>query len=134
PLHHIGMTGRASSAPLLAALAGAALAGSFPPLGFAPLAWVALWPLLVAVGGRPAAVRFALGAVAGLVWAGFTVAPWLYPAVRSHLVAGVLTAILHTNGAVWTDGGVYLAFFALVYSWLPRPRCLEWPSAWMLLS
>ena len=128
------MTEKASSAPWLAALAGVALAGSFPPLGFAPLAWVALWPLLVAFRGRPAAGRFALGAIAGLVWAGFTVAPWLYPAVRSHLAAGALTAILLTTGAVWTYGGVYLAIFALVYSWLPRPRWLAAPSAWVLLE
>jgi len=124
----------ASSAPWLAALAGIALAASFPPLGFAPLAWVALWPLLVAIRTRPAAGRLALGAVTGLVWAGFTVAPWLYPAIRSHLAAGTLTATLLTTGAVWTYGGVYLAIFALVYSWLPRPRWLAAPAAWVLLE
>ena len=124
----------ASSAPWLAALAGIALAGSFPPLGFAPLGWVALWPLLVAVRARPAAARFVLGAITGLVWAGCTVAPWLYPAIRSHLAAGTLTATLLTTGAVWTYGGVYLAIFALVYSWLPRPRWLAAPAAWVLLE
>ena len=124
----------ASSAPWLAALAGIALAGSFPPLGFAPLGWVALWPLLVEVRARPAAARFALGAITGLVWGGFTVAPWLYPAIRSHLAAGTLTASLLTTGAVWTYGGVYLAVFALVYSWLPRPRWLAAPAAWVFLE
>src|SRR5262249_23448897 len=133
-LHHLGMRRGASSAPWLAAFAGVALAASFPPLGFAPLAWVALWPLLVAVRTRAAVGRLVLGTITGLVWAGCTVAPWLYPAIRSHLAAGTLTATLLTTGAVWTYGGVYLALFALVYSWLPRPRWLAAPAAWVLLE
>src|SRR5262249_61297210 len=130
----LGMDRPQRPGPGLPPLAGLARAGSFPPLGFAPLGWIALWPLLVAVRARPAAARFALGAITGLVWAGFTVAPWLYPAIRSHLAAGTLTATLLTTGAVWTYGGVYLAIFALVYSWLPRPRWLAAPAAWVLLE
>ena len=55
---------------LLAALSGALLALSFPKFGHPAIAWVALVPLLIALGGRPRPTlrrAFGLGVMAGLV-------------------------------------------------------------------
>jgi apolipoprotein N-acyltransferase len=81
------------------------------------------------VGGR-----FVLGTLAGLVWAGCMVGFWLYPAARIHLATGPFAAAALTAAAAWTYGGLYLAAFAVVYSWLPRPRWLAAPAVWVLLE
>ncbi len=101
-------------------------------MGWWPLVFVAPWPLLAAVQGRSAVRRLALGSLAGLVWAECTVFPWLYPAARSHLAAGPLAAVGLAGGAAWLYGGMYLAGFALVYPWLPRPRWLTATATWVL--
>jgi apolipoprotein N-acyltransferase len=116
----------------MAAASGLGLALSFPPLGFWPLVFVAFWPLLAALGDAGAGRRLVLGCVAGLVWAECTVLPWLYPAARSHLAAGPFSALVLAGGAAWLYGGLYLAAFALVYPWLPRPRWLTAPAVWVL--
>jgi len=110
------------------------LVASFPPVGLAPLAWVAFWPLLFALNDAPARARLALGTLAGMVWALGTVAPWLYPAARSHLAAGPLAAAGVTAAAVCAYGGIYLGIFSLVYPKLPAPRWFSAPAAWVLLE
>jgi apolipoprotein N-acyltransferase len=79
-------------------------------------------------------MRLALGAVAGMVWAGATVLPWLYPAVRSHLASGATEAAVLAAAAVWIYGGLYPCALALVHPWLPRPRWLMVPAAWVVLE
>lgn len=59
---------------------------------------------------------------------------WLYPAVRSHLAAGSLTAAALTLVAIWIYGAMYYPTFALVFPWLPRPLWLSGPAAWVLLE
>ncbi len=76
--------------------------------------------------------RLALGAVAGFVWAAGTVVPWLSPAVQRHLAAEPVMAFALASGAAWLYGGVYVAVFALVYPWLPAPRWLTAPAAWLV--
>ena len=79
---------RANFGPaLLAILAGGALAASFPPLDWGPVAWLALWPLLASLRGQPAIARALLGSLTGIVWTGSTVFLWLYPAAQTHLGA-----------------------------------------------
>jgi len=103
-------------------------------MGLSVLAWFAPWLLLRAVGGRPWRPRLALASLAGLVWSLGTVGSWLYPAAREHLAAGPLAAAALTVAAAWTYGGAYLAGLGLVYGWLPRPRWLATPAAWVLLE
>ena len=103
-------------------------------MGLSLLAWFAPWFLLRAVGGRPWRPRLALASLAGLVWSLGTVGSWLYPAAREHLAAGPLAAAALTVAAAWTYGGAYLAGLGLVYGWLPRPRWLATPAAWVLLE
>lgn len=79
-------------------------------------------------------MRLALGAVAGVVWSCGAVGYWLFPAVLNHLATGPLPAAALTALAAWTYGGAYLALFAAVYSWLPRPGWLTAPAAWVLLE
>jgi apolipoprotein N-acyltransferase len=110
------------------------LKASFPPLGLGPLAFVACWPLFAAVRSRSLARRLGLGALAGMVWGCGTVFAWLYPAARGHLASGPIVASLFTAGAAWAYGGIYLCVLAGVYPWLPRPRWLTVPSAWVLLE
>jgi apolipoprotein N-acyltransferase len=126
--------GGAISAPAAAVLTGLALGASFPPLDLAPLAWVALWPLLRALRGRNTATRLALGTLAGIVWSNAIVGWWLYPAAQAHLAAGPVSAATFTVAATWVYGGAYLASFAVIYPWLPRPRWLAAPAAWVLLE
>jgi apolipoprotein N-acyltransferase len=119
---------------MAAVTTGIALAASFPPLGLWPLAWMALLPLLRGLHGRTAGARLALGGLAGLVWTASTAAPWLYTAARSHLATGPLAAVALTGAGLWTYGAMYLAGFSLLYPWLPSPRWLAAPAAWVLLE
>ncbi len=66
------------------------------------------------------------------MWAECTVFPWLYPAARIHLTAGPVPTTALAAGAAWLFGGMYLAAFALVYPWLPRPRVLTATATWVL--
>lgn len=124
---------RANSAPLLGAVAtGMCLVLAAPPWNLSWLGWFAFWPLLRVLPGRRAIMQFGLGTVAGTVWSLGTAAPWLYPAARLHLAAGVAGATLLTVLATWVWGGLYLALLAVIYCGLPRPRWLAMPAAWVI--
>ena len=110
----------------LAALAGLLLAAAFPPVAAAPLVFVALVPLLVALDscprgpvGRWEATR--LGLLAGAVYFGLTLS-WLLTA----LLRFSLLAIPAYLGAVAVLAGLVGAFGAAVH--LTRDR-LGWPLA-----
>lgn len=122
--------------PLLAAaLSGILLVFSFPHLGHPAIAWVALVPLLVAVGsGVPPARAFALGLVAGLVHFAGTIY-WIpavlvdyggLPRPAAWLVHGLLVAYL----------ALFPALFALTIGFL-RQRLgvgglLYAPAVWVM--
>jgi apolipoprotein N-acyltransferase len=124
---------KASFGPLAGGIAtGIALVLAAPPWNAALLAWVAFWPLLQALAGQPLPTRLAAGTLAGLLWSLGTAAPWLYPAARLHLAAGVVSAATLTVTAAWIWGGVYLAALAAIYPRLPRPSWLAVPAVWVL--
>ena len=76
---------RTAVAAAMAALSAALYVASFPPLDLAPLAWVALVPLLVASARAPSVARAAgLGALWGLVVAALA-AGWLPATIVRHL-------------------------------------------------
>lgn len=129
------MNRAARSVPWVRAVAlGAALAAAVPPLGWWPLAWVAPWLLLAMVRGRGGGARLGLGALAGLVWSSGTMLAWLVPAARVHLELGPIAATLGAAAQSWLYAGVWLAVLALVAPWLPRPRWLSLPAAWVLVE
>lgn len=119
---------------LQAAALGAALAAAVPPLGWWPLAFVAPSLLLVTVRGRGAGMRLGLGALAGLVWSSATMLPWLAPAARAHLDLGIGGALLGSAALSWLYGGAWLGVLAVALPWLPRPRWLALPAAWVLVE
>src|SRR5262249_10161554 len=81
--------------PPLAALSGLCLAAAFPSLEIAPLAWIGLVPLLLAIRGRSPARAFGLGWITGTVfylatcyWIVYTIGH--YTALPRIVAAGVL--------------------------------------------
>ena len=74
----------------LAAFAGVLLALSFPKAGYAPVAFVALVPLLVALNGASRRVGFLLGQVAG-TFQGFLLLSWV--AEVMHRYGGVAAPV-----------------------------------------
>lgn len=118
---------------MLAAVAtGMMLALAAPPADLWPLAWLAFWPLFAVLRGAASGRRLALGAVAGMVWAAGTVLWWLQPAAHAHLTSEWVSSVLMAAGAAWLYGGMYLCAFALVHPWLPSPRWLTLPAAWVV--
>ena len=109
-------------ARLAATVGSAALyAAAFPPLGWWPLAWVALAPLLWACQGVGPARGAALGACFGAL-AGYGVAPWLPGTVATFFdaspwVAGGAAAL------VWLLlGGAFTALFGAWVALASRRR------------
>ncbi len=100
------MAGRTAVAtPLAAALSGVLLVFSFPHLGHPAIAWIALVPLLVAVGsGLSPRGAFAVGLVTGLVHFAGTIY-WI-PAVMIDY--GGLP-----RSAAWLVHGLLVAYLAL---------------------
>ena len=97
---------------LLAALSGALLFLSFPTLGHAAAAWLALVPLLVAVGGAAPCQALRLGGVTGLVHFAGTLY-WIpavmidyggLPQAVAWLVHALLVAVLACFPALFAAG------------------------------
>lgn len=78
---------------LLAITSGLLSAASFPPIGVAPLAWIAWVPLLLAIHGRDPRPAFALGFVAGLI-ANLGTFHWIVVVVHTYGHAPLLFALL----------------------------------------
>ncbi len=108
---------------LLTVVSAALYAASFPPLGLAPLAWVALAPFLVAaVRVRPLGAA-CLGTLWGVLM-GFGVAWWLPAMIAGYFelpaVAGWLGFLVVALGlTAW-----YVAAFAAWLSWLAERRAM----------
>ncbi len=93
---------------LLSALSGVLLAASFPKLGWAPIAFVALVPLLVALSGASPRIGLLCGEVAGALQ-GFILLSWVAEVLSryggaSPLLAFLLTAVLALAFGVFLAG------------------------------
>src|SRR5262245_7807137 len=128
----------------LAALSGLCLAAAFPSLEIAPLAWIGLVPLLLAIRGRSPARAFGLGWITGTVfylatcyWIVYTIGH--YTALSRPVAAGVLFLMASALGC-------YHGAFALGVSWFERRRLpaiwlapalwvtLEWLRGWFFIG
>ena len=128
----------------LAALSGLCLSASFPSLEIAPLAWIGLVPLLLAIRGRSPARAFGLGWITGTVfylatcyWIVYTIGH--YTALPKPVAAGVLFLMASVLGC-------YHGAFALGVSWFERRRLpaiwlapalwvtLEWLRGWFFIG
>jgi len=117
---------------LLAVMTGVLLAAAFPLSGLAPLAWVALVPLLLTLHRRTPQQAFTLGFVAGLT-AYLGIMYWLNIVMTTYgklpLVLSILLYVLLS---------AYLALYVGAVSWLVRVA-EEWrispvislPVAWV---
>jgi apolipoprotein N-acyltransferase len=104
----------------LALLSGALLALSFPKFGHSAFAWIALAPLLVAVGHRAQSTRraFTLGLTSGVVYFTGT----LYWLVETMTTFGGLSIPFATVAAALLIAylSLFPAFFSLIVSRLTR--------------
>ncbi len=132
---------RLGSAVALTVLAGALYGLAFPPLGWWPLAWVALVPFLLAIasGGRGRALG--LGVVLGVA-ASYGVGTWMPAAVVSYYEQPVVVGIaIFLVCALW-QAAWQLALFALVWrrlaaaprAWTPLAVGAAWVTAELLRS
>jgi len=86
----------------LTVVSGAMLAVSFEPVGAAPLVWVALVPVLVALWGAKPTVARALGFLLGCVFYGATLR-WLF-----NIFGGAAVALIAILGAtLWAFGAAH---------------------------
>src|SRR5262245_33345742 len=107
-----------SSGYVLAGVTGILLVLSFPQIGHPVFGWVALVPLLLAVGGQSSGRAFSLGLISGAVYFIGT----LYWITRVMVVYGglnIISAIL-VNGALIAYLALFPALFAVVMSQLQR--------------
>jgi len=102
----------------LAALSGALLAASFPKIGFAPAAFVALVPLLLALEGTSRRSGFLLGQLTGTVQ-GFSVLFWVADVLHRFGGASMVLAIALTF-ALALAFGLFLGAFGAAQSHVGR--------------
>lgn len=122
----VAETPRGRFAVPLAVLSGLCLAASLPSLEIAPLAWIGLVPLLIAIHGRSLRAAFGLGWVTGTVfflatcyWIVHTIGH--YTAVPVPLAAGILLLMSSVLGC-------YHGAFALGLRWFENRRL---PAVWL---
>ena len=127
------MRGRGVPAALLS---GVLAAQAFPPLDFAPLAWVALAPLFVALDGVGARRGFRLGLLQGLTFFALLL-PWVPLVARRH---GHLPWILAVGCGALLVGVLALYHGALgaLLGWLTgvlgRRALVVAPCAWVAVA
>ncbi|MDP3297311.1 MAG: hypothetical protein Q8N09_06945, partial [Thermodesulfovibrionia bacterium] len=102
----------------LSLISGILLALAFPPLDFYSLAWVAIIPLLISLGGKELKASFFLGTLTGFVYFIGTIY-WVFnsmyfygniPAVLSLLILIALCLYL----------GVYIGIFSMLFRYLSK--------------
>lgn len=104
----------APAAVALSALSGALYGLAFPPVGWWPLAWIALVPFLVAVRGSPPRRAAGLGVVLGVTLS-YGVGTWMPDAVINYYQQSFAIGILMFLAcALWQASWQY-AGFALLY-------------------
>jgi len=120
---------------LLAALSGLLLTLAQPPVGWAPLAWIALWPLLLAIDGKPWGQRLLLGGVAGMVWSWSLVGYWLLPAFH-EVPLPLVTAALLTQLTIAISGVLGVVAFAYLCGDWRRTRLsvVSVPAIWVAIE
>ncbi len=96
----------------LAALSGALLGVSFPKIGFAPTAFIALVPLLLSLDGASRRTGFLLGQIAGTVQ-GFWLLSWVMDVLVTFGGASTLLALVLTFALSVAFGLFVGAFGAL---------------------
>lgn len=126
------------SAVLLAGLGGLALLVSFPPYDVAPLAWVAIAPLLMALRGRGPWQAFGLGLVFGNLGYTAAVAASIFGAARQYFDHPVWVDAAFSVIAPQLYGALYAGLFAvLVVPQLAAPiERRQWtiPALWVAVE
>lgn len=108
---------------------------AFPPLGWFPLGWLALVPLLLALRGAGAG----FGAALGMLWAlaaGVGIAGWLPRTIAPFFSVGT-SAAWASAIAVYAYAGVFVAAFSAWLGWASRrraPHPLAVAAAWATLE
>jgi apolipoprotein N-acyltransferase len=119
-----------------AVVAGAGLyALALPPTDLAPLAWLALVPLLLAVRGRPAREAFGWGLLYGCAF-GWTVTWWAAQAAAGYFGLGlplsvVALSVFYLLVSVPTFGVFAAGSAVLLRSGHPLARRLGVPALWV---
>ena len=121
---------------ILAIISGTMLALAFPPLDFYSLAWVAIIPLLISLGGKELKASFFLGTLTGFVYFIGTIY-WVFnsmyfyggiPAVLSLLILIALCLYL----------GIYIGIFSMLFRYLSKrsrfPALFIIPVLWVTLE
>ncbi|MBI3785023.1 MAG: apolipoprotein N-acyltransferase [Deltaproteobacteria bacterium] len=119
----------------LAALSGLLLTLSYPPLGWGPVAWVALFPLLLALDGKTRLQRCLLGFVTGM-WASWSVVGhWLFFAFHRVPLDLPAAAVL-TQLTISVSGiGGFVLFAWLCGAWKSASLSVLWLSAgWVAIE
>lgn len=120
----------------LSLISGTMLALAFPPLDFYSLAWVAIIPLLISLGGKELKASFFLGTLTGFVYFIGTIY-WVFnsmyfyggiPAVLSLLILIALCLYL----------GIYIGIFSMLFRYLSKrsrfPALFIIPVLWVTLE
>lgn len=128
----------------LAALSGLLLAASFPSLEIAPLAWVGLVPLLLAIRGRSPRAAFGLGWVAGTVfyvatcyWIVYTIGHYTaLPVPLAAVLLFLMSAVLACYHGAFAAGVTWFERRGLPAVWLGPALwvTLEWLRSWFVVG
>ncbi len=128
----------------LAVLSGLCLAASFPSLEIAPLAWVGLVPLLLALRGRSPLAAFGLGWVAGVTfylitcyWIVYTIGHYTaLPVPVAALLLFLMSSVLACYHGAFAAGVAWFERRGLPAVWLGPALwvTLEWLRGWFFIG
>jgi apolipoprotein N-acyltransferase len=128
----------------LAVLSGLCLAAAFPSLEVAPLAWVGLVPLLLAIRGRSPGGAFALGWVAGTVfylvtcyWIVYTIGHYTaLPVPVAAIILLLMSSALACYHGAFAAGVAWFERRGLPAVWLGPALwvTLEWLRGWFFIG
>jgi apolipoprotein N-acyltransferase len=128
----------------LALLSGLVLAASFPSLEIAPLAWVGLVPLLLAIRGRSPRAAFALGWVTGTVfyvvtcyWIVYTIGHYTaLPVALAAVLLVLMASVLACYHGAFAAGVAWFERRRLPAVWLGPALwvTLEWLRGWFFIG
>ncbi len=117
----------------LAGLSGLLYLAAFPPLDWAPLAWLALVPLLLAIRDQPWRRAALLGWLAGTIACNGLTTPSIFEAAARYLQSAWLVPALLAFIIPQIFGALYFAAFAaLARGWARTPAAVVVvPAAWV---